>query len=66
MKESAALRSWTALNNVVRTADEKTCNQLMEEELKGQKRRMFVMRIHSRMNKIRADRERSELRERLK
>ena len=55
------LRSWVALNNFIRAADETGCQQLMKEELKGRKRRQFLKRIHSRLNKVRADRERLEL-----
>ena len=58
---SPALRSWVALNDVVREADESVCEILLEEELKGRKRKQFIKRIHSRLNKVRADRERAEL-----
>lgn len=56
-----ALRTWLALNNALRNANEKTCQALLDEELKGRKRRQFIKRIHSRLNKVRADRERKEL-----
>lgn len=58
------LVSWVALNKVVRKADEATCQQLLDEELKGRCRMQFLMRIHSRLNKVRADRERKELKRR--
>lgn len=57
-----SLRSWVALNDTVRDADEKTCRALLEEELKGRRRKQFIARIHSRINKVRAERERAELR----
>lgn len=56
-----ALQSWAALNDAVREADEATCKALLKEELKGRKRKQFIKRIHSRLNKVRADRERAEL-----
>jgi len=58
---SQALQSWMALNDAVREADEATCEALLKEELKGRKRKQFIKRIHSRLNKVRADRERAEL-----
>lgn len=56
-----ALQSWLALNDTIREADEVVCQALLDEELKGRKRRQFIKRIHSRLNKVRADRERAEL-----
>lgn len=56
-----ALQSWLALNDALREANEATCESLLKEELKGRKRKQFIKRIHSRLNKVRADRERLEL-----
>lgn len=56
-----ALQSWQALNDFLRGADEAICELLLKEELKGRKRKQFIKRIHSRLNKVRADRERAEL-----
>ena len=55
------LRTWVALNAYLINADEKMCKALLKEELRTKKRRMFILRIHSRLNKVRADRERIEL-----
>lgn len=55
------LRTWPALNEALRLADEQLCQRLLKEELQGRKRKMFIKRIHSRLNKVRADRERAEL-----
>jgi hypothetical protein len=55
------LKTWIALNDAMRTADEDQCRALLAEELKGRKRRMFCLRIHSRINRLRANRERQEL-----
>lgn len=56
-----ALQSWLALNDALREANEATCESLLKEELNGRKRKQFIKRIHSRLNKVRADRERLEL-----
>lgn len=56
-----ALETWIALNDTLRDADEELCQQLLEEELNGRVRQQFIKRIHSRLNKARADRERKEL-----
>lgn len=56
-----ALRTWVALNDELREADEATCHRLLKAERKGRKRKQFLKRIHSRLNKARADRERTEL-----
>jgi hypothetical protein len=56
-----ALRSWIALNDALRGADEATCQKLLDEERGGRERKQFIKRIHSRLNKARADRERIEL-----
>lgn len=56
-----ALETWIALNDALRDADEELCQELLDEELAGRKRQQFIRRIHSRLNKARADRERKEL-----
>lgn len=61
-----ALVSWDNLNTfVMGTDDEPVLQKLLKEELNGRKRTQFVKRIHSRINKLRADRERAELEEKL-
>lgn len=55
---SEALATWVNLNSVIITMGEEECQSLFEEEKKGKHRKMFLLRIHSRMNKLRADRER--------
>lgn len=55
------LQTWVALNDALRDADEKLCIQLLKEEKAGRQRRQFLLRIHSRLNKVRADREREQL-----
>lgn len=59
--KNPSLQSWLALNQELREADEDLCRSLLKEERAGRKRRQFLKRIHSRLNKVRADRERQEL-----
>ena len=53
--------TWVGLNDRLMTADEATCVALLELERAGKARRQFMLRIHSRLNKVRADHERREL-----
>lgn len=57
----ATLSSWSSLNEIVKNCNEKECVKLMEAESKGKHRKDFMLRIHSRLNKLRADRERKEI-----
>lgn len=59
--ENPALQTWIGLNDELRDADEARCQELLDEELTGRRRKQFIKRIHSRLNKVRADRERKEL-----
>ena len=59
--KTPALKTWDSLNKVVRIANEEQCFQLLKEEKKGRARQTFLLRIHSRLNKVRADRERQAL-----
>jgi hypothetical protein len=56
-----ALMSWVSLNEALRDADLKRCTVLLSTEKNGRKRKQFLKRIHSRLNKVRADVERAEL-----
>lgn len=58
---SKALSTWIALNDALRGASEETCQALLKEETNDRQRKQFLRRIHSRLNKVRADRERVEL-----
>lgn len=55
------IRTWIDLNEIIRGADEKLCEQLLKVELEGPRRKVFAFRIHSRLNKVRAARERKEI-----
>lgn len=59
------LKTWEALNDYIINADQAECEKLLTEELKGRARTMFVFRIHSRLNRVRADEERQQLREKI-
>lgn len=54
--------SWRDLNAAMTQADEAACLSLLKEEKRGKRRLQYLLRIHSRLNKVRADRERAELR----
>lgn len=53
--------TWDGLNAVVVRASEEECVGLLKTELKGKRRPTFLLRIHSRLNRVRASRERLEL-----
>lgn len=56
------LISWEALNDAIMKAEtEEECAKLLKQELRGRKRKQFALRIHSRLNKLRAARERVEI-----
>ena len=58
-----AIQTWVELNAVlVDVTDEVTLHRMLKEELRrGPPRQQFLLRIHSRLNKVRASRERLEL-----
>lgn len=56
-----ALLTWNALNAALLTSTEKDCKRLLGIEQKHRRRRQFILRIHSRMNRLRRLRERTEL-----
>ena len=55
------LKAWGALNDVLRDADETLCEELLCAELEGAGRKQFMLRIHSRLNRMRAGAERIKL-----
>ncbi|OQW33958.1 MAG: hypothetical protein A4E20_12065 [Nitrospira sp. SG-bin2] len=58
---SAVSKEWKALNDQLREADEPVCRQLLEKELTGSCRQRYLLRIHSRLNYVRAHAERDAL-----
>lgn len=61
MKLIGALSNWTALNMALRNATEQFCHALFDWEKRDKKRLRWLLRIHSRLNYLRAQRERKEL-----
>lgn len=59
--KSAVSADWAALNKQLRTANESLCCKLLKIEQLGKQRVQFLRRIHSRLNRVRAARERKEL-----
>lgn len=57
------LRTWVALNDAMRFADEALCRELLKIEEAGRCRKRFLLRIHSRLNRMRAGAERILLKE---
>lgn len=60
------LATWEGLNAALRSCTEAEAQELLATELAGKRRRVFVLRIHCRLNRLRGARERRELRGRLK
>lgn len=53
--------AWDELNTAVLKMGEHECADALAAEIAGPNRRMFKLRIHSRLNKVRAHRERRDL-----
>ena len=56
-----ALHSWHTLNKALQGCTEAYAEKLMTAELKGKRRPLHLRRIHSRINRLRAMRERGKL-----
>jgi len=56
-----ALKTWVSLNKLMQGAGEDICQAHLKAELNGRRRKNFVLRIHARLNAVRARRERKEL-----
>ena len=59
------LDTWLGLNSVLATASEVLCEQLLAVELTDRKRMQVAMRIQGRRNRMRAARERIEIRKKV-
>ena len=59
------LDTWLGLNSVLATASETLCEQLLQVELTCRKRMQVAMRIQGRRNRMRAARERIEIRKKV-
>lgn len=58
---SPELATWVALNQALMAGDIKLAERLLAEESKGKRRKMFLLRLHSRINRLRAQSERAAL-----
>lgn len=58
---SKSLDNWATLNAALMGGDLKLAESLLAAEKAGAKRKRFLLRIHSRINKLRADQERAQL-----
>lgn len=61
MGEAEILKNWGNLNTYLRSASVSDCERLLKSETSGKNRLSFLRRIHSRLNKVRADNERVQL-----
>lgn len=66
MDKKKILGSWVDLNEFIRDCNQKDAEELLKAELSGKKRKQFALRIHSRINKVRADHERLEILRKIK
>lgn len=55
------LKTWVGLNEALMGGDLALAERLLAAEKKGKARKQFMLRIHSRINKLRAEGERAEL-----
>lgn len=60
-KPSPELASWIDLNDALMNGDLQLAERLLKEEQANKKRKQFMLRIHSRINKLRAKAERKAL-----
>jgi hypothetical protein len=60
-KAPGPLSNWDQCNDFLRACTEKQASELLAKEKKGSRRIQYLLRIHSRINVLRAKRERSEL-----
>jgi hypothetical protein len=60
------LRSWWTLHRAIMGLDEQQCEQLLQAERVGQARERFMLRIRSRMDRLRKEREKLDIHKRAK
>lgn len=61
MKPTEALKNWTVLNAALLKGDEAFAKQVLAAALRAKASLRILYRIHSRINRLRAKRERGEL-----
>lgn len=58
--------SWNELNDAVRGSDDEAAlRAALEKEMCGRRRKVYALRLHSRLNRVRAAREREEIMKRI-
>ena len=60
-QRSPQLDTWIGLNAALMSGDVELANKLLKEEQADRRRKQFILRIHSRINKLRATAERKQL-----
>ncbi len=58
---AAALANWETVKDALRDATEEQAMEMLKAEKAGKARVQYLLRIHARMNRQRAQRERAEL-----
>lgn len=61
MNTKTALANKLNLDAALMASDEARCNEFMVAEREGKARKSFLLRIHARINYLRAQREREEI-----
>jgi hypothetical protein len=56
------VKTWRDINAELVDANEQRCKEMLDEERNGENRQLFVIRIYGRYAKLRAARERKEMR----
>ena len=57
----AKKNEWIVLNDVLRDCTQRTAEKMLDSEMKMKRRKAFMLRIHSRINVLRADAERAAI-----
>jgi len=58
---ASVLKTWTDLQEALRTMTEEECWKLLKQEQNGKCRKQFLLRIYGRANRLRIIRERNAL-----
>ena len=61
IKPAAELATWVDLNAALMGGNLQLAERLLKQEQAGKRRKQFMLRIHSRINKLRAGAERTAL-----
>lgn len=65
-EESPELKTWIGLNKALMAGGLELAERLLAEEEAGRRRKQFMLRLHSRINKLRYAAERIKLRKKAK